>query len=1353
MRFLAGILLLALSQSTLRAAEPWPLPLFTSDPKAVLEAAEKRSTTAESGVVILEAETTMRFLAGGRTETTEWKVVRLINETGTAKVSRITAPWASWRTDKPTLRARVITKDGTAHLLDANTIAENGVPTRVQDLYSDMKILSAPLPAVAPGAVVEMEITSHDREALNPGGALEPFAIFGDVAIQFLRIVVEAPVDSSLHIGERHFPKLDRKETVTDGVRRVQLTASDIAPFKQMEYAPPEAAGNPTLVASDVPSWNQAAVWYSGVIERQIGVPQPAMDANADPASHMKAIEALLAEVQKQVRYTGVELGFAAFEPRRPEETLSRGYGDCKDKAALLVSRLRKAGMASTLALLTPYPAPDVLPDVPGTEAFSHAIVYVPGKHPLWIDPTAEFSPARRLPLADQGRWALIVDPATKELTRTPESGLSDNLTLTVKTLTLDENGKSRLEEAYEHAGAFEDYYRQIALSASELPAEKRETMLASMQGSVDGKVKNIDWGTPKDLDRPARIVVQTEDVPDTGLNGQAVYASIRGLGEPPFADLVRAVNSAKDDPAFKDRKEDYYLSMPYSTEERYRVVPPKGFQLKQLPKVGDLSYGPITIHRAVSAAADGSVTFSYSYASPIRFTVAEAKSLRDAAEKTPIEPFRLEFLSEGALLMSEGKWKDGISKLRAEAETPSATVSTLLRYAAALLEAGFRDDAIAVCRKAIELDPKSAPAYSRLSFLYRHDTAGRLDVQGNDLPEAEKAIRKAMELDADNKQSILDLATILEWREPGERYADKDGLEEAIKLLQGISKDLPGLQQVDRLTTDLFYARRFSDMQAFYERPEGQRSSGELRVASVAAREDPAAAVHEAERLFPAEAQRQTVLHGAGQYLIAIGEYTKAADMFHEGAGDRSVPGSDLEVLRKTRRASDIKFSSNGVAAVVQRYILALCDRRSGFTYSDFLVPEWRVLTFIGQRNGMLSSLASFRRIANSPLGTRATGDIFTSTVELTAEGSDAIGYRVRFADPARNGMRKTLAWVVKRGDAYQVLGLAGDESTAGGEALALAQRGDLPGARRWLNWEREEVAVPSSADPLTAQPFLKLWPPRPGIAEKDQILAAAASLVARGHYFKDGADVLAKLRASAQDRSFQDDVDFARADGLSRNAAYQESAPIWNRVQKQHPDSVVAFNAAGLALVRAGRLDEALAFAAAPKADDDLYAGAQGIRARVFEVQHKYADAVEAYRAAAKSAKATSVDWNDAAWLTLFAPGVLPPDLEGANTANRMTQGRNSADIHTLGAIQAELGQLKEARQSLVRYLSFFDAGTSGINVSAQCLMGRIAEGLGLKETAERTYSAIPKPKTDVGDSAYDLAQIRLKVMSQAQ
>src|SRR5205814_10237381 len=98
-----------------------------------------------------------------------------------------------------------------------------------------------------------------------------------------------------------------------------------------------------------------------------------------------------------------------------PSETLKLQYGDCKDQAALLVFMLRASGLDAYMALLRAGPDSDVNPNLPGFGQFDHAIVYLPGAAPLWLDSTARFPKAGQTPLADQGRLALIVKPDTTE--------------------------------------------------------------------------------------------------------------------------------------------------------------------------------------------------------------------------------------------------------------------------------------------------------------------------------------------------------------------------------------------------------------------------------------------------------------------------------------------------------------------------------------------------------------------------------------------------------------------------------------------------------------------------------------------------------------------------------------------------------------------------------------------------------------------------------------------------------------------------------------------------------------------------------------------------------------------------
>src|SRR5205823_12138899 len=142
-------------------------------------------------------------------------------------------------------------------------------------------------------------------------------------------------------------------------------------------------------------------------------------------------VRRIVSLLHKNVRYTGVEFAESSLVPQFPSETLNRKYGDCKGKATLLVAMLRSAGIPAHLVLLDSGPGRDLNPDLPGMGMFDHAIVYVPASSPepeIWIDATAEYSQVGTLPWIDYGRWALIVDGKTDNLTKTPEITPAQNV-------------------------------------------------------------------------------------------------------------------------------------------------------------------------------------------------------------------------------------------------------------------------------------------------------------------------------------------------------------------------------------------------------------------------------------------------------------------------------------------------------------------------------------------------------------------------------------------------------------------------------------------------------------------------------------------------------------------------------------------------------------------------------------------------------------------------------------------------------------------------------------------------------------------------------------------------------------
>ncbi|PYV12916.1 MAG: transglutaminase, partial [Acidobacteria bacterium] len=364
-------------------------------------------------------------------------------------------------------------------------------------------------------------------------------------------------------------------------------------------------------------SWKEVAARYSGIVDEQVhNADAKSLNEGGTPGRTRDEIVArLVARLHREVRYTGVEFGQASLVPRTPAETLKRKYGDCKDKAALLIATLRAAGIPAYMALLNTAPGEDTEPTLPGM-GFNHAIVYAPGEPDLWIDATDEYARVGTLPPADQGRLALVARPQTDQLTRTPEATSADNRTLETREFFLAELGPARVVETSEAWGAIEESYREAYSGPDskrlrdELESYARGTYLADKLGS-------FDHSGAEDFSAPFHLHLEMPHAKrgQTGMESAAVALMPAALVSRLPAFLRRDEQDSEESQppgqakAGKHRKADMVLLEPYTMELRYRIVPSPGFRLQPLPQSGEQHLGPALLSKEFAQGSDGGVT------------------------------------------------------------------------------------------------------------------------------------------------------------------------------------------------------------------------------------------------------------------------------------------------------------------------------------------------------------------------------------------------------------------------------------------------------------------------------------------------------------------------------------------------------------------------------------------------------------------------------------------------------------------------------------------------------------------------------------------------------------------------
>lgn len=217
--------------------------------------------------------------------------------------------------------------------------------------------------------------------------------------------------------------------------------------------------------------WSDLARIAADVIEPRM-VASPELKAKAEAlvagkSARWERIRALTRFVQKEVTYLSVVLDtdyLAGYRPNAANEVFANRYGDCKDKASLLVTMLRAIGEDGHV-MLVHAGNPRAIDATWASARFNHAIAAIPadGDVPAgWpvveiapqgrlvlFDPTDAYTPLGVLSAGDQGGYGLVAAKQTSGLVRLPvQEGAQNRVELNVRG-RLDVHGdlEAKIEE------------------------------------------------------------------------------------------------------------------------------------------------------------------------------------------------------------------------------------------------------------------------------------------------------------------------------------------------------------------------------------------------------------------------------------------------------------------------------------------------------------------------------------------------------------------------------------------------------------------------------------------------------------------------------------------------------------------------------------------------------------------------------------------------------------------------------------------------------------------------------------------------------------------------------------------
>ncbi|MGK0442026.1 MAG: transglutaminase-like putative cysteine protease, partial [Pseudohongiellaceae bacterium] len=147
------------------------------------------------------------------------------------------------------------------------------------------------------------------------------------------------------------------------------------------------------VLFSELNSWEEVVDWalplYTQLEPQSAEFHNIITEINLKAESSFEKVAQALQFTQNEVRYLGLELGSNSHKPSLATETLARRYGDCKDKAVLLVRMLKEMGYSASPALVNTDGHKSIGSIPPSINAFNHVIVVadIDGES-FWLDPT-----------------------------------------------------------------------------------------------------------------------------------------------------------------------------------------------------------------------------------------------------------------------------------------------------------------------------------------------------------------------------------------------------------------------------------------------------------------------------------------------------------------------------------------------------------------------------------------------------------------------------------------------------------------------------------------------------------------------------------------------------------------------------------------------------------------------------------------------------------------------------------------------------------------------------------------------------------------------------------------------------
>jgi len=564
-------------------------------------------------VVVLLDHMVQKVYANGASSRTLHLIRRALTDSGVKELGSYPIYFEPEREKVRIKRARVIRSDGSVYDAPSPTIrqARGGGSSRI---YGDYSVQVLSFPSVDKGATIDLE---YEVEETGKNiyvdyfgsqfyfGTYDPTLLTEYVLItpadrpfyskitqpderyrlpEFLSVDVlpEVRSQSGNFFYEQH--QDDERVWIWNFTRRPHI--------KREPNMPAVSELVPYVKVSTFASWDEMAKWYWNLIEDQFLLDE-ALRRKTDqlvqsyvekaglagqPLSDLDIVKALNGFVNTQIRYLGLEFGIHGYKPHRAVDICSAQYGDCKDKATLLLAMAGEKDIPGRIALLRTTHRGRVDYELPSLGLFNHAIVYFPsldGK-PFVLDGTAQFFGTTELPSGDQGVELLTIAPEGEyEFVRSPIYTADINQGVYETDLMLRPDGSASGVRRSSFKGLFNPSVRSVYENRGKVKEKVEAQFGSAFPGTT---VSDIELSDLDDFETPEWIRLQL-NIPK--LADRPAGQENRLVFRPVLFPLELSRSYAM----LPRREHELVLRYNWSRVRKVEVTVPEGYQAVQLPE------------------------------------------------------------------------------------------------------------------------------------------------------------------------------------------------------------------------------------------------------------------------------------------------------------------------------------------------------------------------------------------------------------------------------------------------------------------------------------------------------------------------------------------------------------------------------------------------------------------------------------------------------------------------------------------------------------------------------------------------------------------------------------------------